>query len=73
MTFQLNQILGSRNEDEKTYKDIKNSTFKYTLHCNMCAWNSSFYEATGSIYLDSGKMLCPFCRNREIMWQKSLI
>lgn len=70
--MQLNLPFGLRFE-----KDLDNHakypTFKYTLNCSQCDWNNSFYEASGSIYLDSHKMTCPFCKHKEIRWMKSIL
>ena len=71
--MRLNQSLGLRNEKNLTENYIEHSTFKYTLRCSNCSWNSSFYEETGSIGLDRNKMICPICKNREIGWLKSLV
>ena len=71
MTLQLNRLLGSRIENEVLDQKVKHSTFKYTLTCDECSWNISFYEASGSIYLNSHNMSCPFCKHREIKWIKS--
>ncbi len=42
-----------------------NQVLKYILKCETCLWNISFYESTESIYLDSKKMHCPMCEERE--------
>lgn len=73
MTLQLDRSLGLRTEKERVYNDVRYSTFKYTLKCNQCSWNISFYEASGSIHLDSHKMLCSFCKNNRFICQKSLL
>ena len=70
--MQLNQPIGLRSEKHMN-NHVKYSTFKYTLKCNQCSWNKSFYEASGSIYLNSHKMTCPYCKHREIRWIKSLL
>ena len=68
MSLQLNHSAGLRIEKDNLDMYLKPSTFKYTLRCNECSWNASFSETTGSIYLDSHKMLCPFCKLKEIRW-----
>jgi len=68
MTMQLNQPPSLRSENNFTGNYVEYSTFKYTLRCSNCSWNSSFYEASGSISLHSNKMVCPICKNREIHW-----
>ncbi len=71
MTLQMNKPKGLNIEKNVVENHAKYSTFKYNLRCNNCSWNISFYEASGSIYLNSHKMSCPFCKHREIMWVKS--
>ncbi len=68
MSLQLNHLVGLRIEKDDLDVHLKASTFKYALRCNQCSWNISFYEESGSIYLDSHKMLCPFCKQKEIRW-----
>lgn len=54
-------------------KEIKTEvSFKYLLKCNGCPWIVSFYEATGSIYIDSRKSRCPVCNRNEITVSKIL-
>ena len=71
MSLQLYHLDGLRIEKDDRDMRLKPSTFKYALKCNECSWSISFYEATGSIHLDDHKMLCPFCKQREIEWIKS--
>ncbi|HYZ96970.1 MAG TPA: hypothetical protein VE524_10280, partial [Nitrososphaeraceae archaeon] len=42
-----------------------NQVLKYVLKCDTCQWNTSFYESTEGIYLDSKKMHCPMCEERQ--------
>lgn len=42
-----------------------NQVLKFSLKCETCLWNISFYESTGSVYLDIKKMHCPMCKERE--------
>ncbi len=42
-----------------------NQVLKYVLKCDTCQWNISFYESTEGIYLDSKRMHCPMCEERE--------
>lgn len=69
----MNELTDFRNEKEKEYDFTNHLTFKYTLECNICLWKSSFYEVSGSIYLDSQKVSCPLCHNRQIIWQKTQV
>ncbi|HKR72470.1 MAG TPA: hypothetical protein VJR94_00010 [Candidatus Nitrosocosmicus sp.] len=71
MTLQLDQSLDLKMENSLTQNHVKNSTFKYILRCSACSWNISFYEASGSLYLQSQKMVCPFCKEKEIRGIKS--
>lgn len=73
MSLQLNHSVGLRIEKDDLDTYLKPSTFKYELRCNQCSWNVSFYEATGSIHLDDHKLLCPFCKQKEMRWIKSPI
>ncbi len=70
MSLQLNHLGGLRIEKDDMDIHLETSTFKYTLRCNQCSWNASFYEASGSIHLDNHKMLCPICKQKEIRWIK---
>lgn len=71
MNLQLNYPLGLKTKKDDLDMHLKPSTFKYDLNCNQCSWNVSFYEVSGSIYLDSHKMLCPLCRQKDIRWIRS--
>ncbi len=70
MSLQLNHSVGLRIEKDGLDIHRKPPAFKYVLRCNQCSWNVSFSEASGSIYLDSHKMLCPFCKHKEIRWMR---
>jgi hypothetical protein len=43
-----------------------NLSYKHFLKCKSCLWNITFYESTGSIHLNSKKMCCPICKEREM-------
>ena len=73
MSLQLNHSSSLRFEKDDLQIRLKPSTFKYGLRCNQCSWRVSFYEATGSIHLDNHKMLCPFCKHKQMRWIKSPI
>ena len=47
-----------------------NQVLKYVLKCDTCQWNISFYESTEGIYLDSKKMHCHMCDEREKKYLK---
>lgn len=71
MTLQMNKSREISIQKDVSENNDKYSTFKYSLRCNECFWNVSFYEASGSICLDSHRMSCPFCKHRKIRWIKS--
>jgi|tagenome__1003787_1003787.scaffolds.fasta_scaffold20738018_1 Zn finger protein HypA/HybF involved in hydrogenase expression len=53
----------------KEYKSVNlNPTiFKHLLKCTSCLWKLTFYESTGSsIPIDSKKMRCPACKEKEM-------
>ncbi len=42
-----------------------NLVFKHLLKCESCLWNITFYESTGYISVDSKKIDCPKCKERD--------
>jgi hypothetical protein len=58
---QIKESVHTMDSDDNT----DNQVFKYVLKCETCLWSISFYESTESIYLDSKKMHCPMCEERE--------
>ena len=43
-----------------------NLVFKHLLKCESCLWNITFYESTGYIPVDSKKIDCPKCKEKEM-------
>jgi hypothetical protein len=44
-----------------------NPTFKHFIKCTSCSWKITFYEPTGkSIPVNSKKMHCPLCKEKEM-------
>jgi hypothetical protein len=44
-----------------------NPIFKHFIKCNSCLWKITFYESTGrSISIDSKKMRCPVCKEKDM-------
>lgn len=52
--------------DSYNNTDNVNQSFKHFLKCKSCLWKITFYESTGSINLNSKKMRCPMCKEKEI-------
>ena len=62
---QINTLLETNDSDNNNNNGI-NLPFKHLLKCKSCLWKITFYESTGSIRLDSEKMRCPMCKEREM-------
>jgi hypothetical protein len=58
----------SKKGNELGIKNINfNPTFKHLLKCKSCLWKIAFYEPTGtSIPINSKKIRCPVCKEREM-------
>lgn len=73
MTLQdVHPLAPMQNRIQNDNKFVR-SIFRYTLKCDECLWNTSFYEASGSLHLASHKIVCPLCKNNELGWIKSLL
>ena len=59
------QIPESLNTKDYT-KNSLNNPFKHFIKCTSCLWNITFYEATGRIPLNSKKIRCPICKEKEM-------
>lgn len=45
----------------------KNLMFKHFLKCNSCLWEITIYESAGSSKsINSKKIRCPLCKEKEI-------
>ena len=62
---QIITLLETNDSDNNNNNGI-NLPFKHLLMCKSCLWKITFYESTGSIHLNSEKMRCPMCKEREI-------
>ena len=64
---QENAFRQPMNKEDQSDQDI---LFKYFIKCDSCPWSTSFYEASGSIHLDTVRLLCPTCFKKEVIWWK---
>lgn len=47
--------------------NLNPTIFKHLLKCTTCLWKITFYEPTGkSIPINSKKMRCPACKEKEM-------
>jgi len=67
MSLIYKQATESSIKSKEVDKNINsNFLFKYLLKCKSCLWNITFYESTGSISINSKKIRCPVCKEKEI-------
>lgn len=53
--------------EDQSEQDI---LFRYFIKCESCSWNTSFYEVSGNIHLDTARLRCPTCFKKEVRWWK---
>ena len=43
-----------------------NPIFKHLLKCTSCLWNITFYESTGYVPVNSKRIHCPVCKEKDM-------
>ena len=64
---QKNSSQQSMDKENPYHQD---TLFKYFLKCDCCAWNASFYDASGNIHLNIMTLRCPTCFKKQVRWKK---
>ena len=65
------QVAKSLKTKESIDNTKVNPTFKHFLKCKSCLWKITFYESTGnSISINSKKIRCPVCKEKEMNFTK---
>ncbi|MGN6709842.1 MAG: hypothetical protein ACTHKF_10910, partial [Candidatus Nitrosocosmicus sp.] len=63
------QVIPSLKTTNESYNNAKVSpSFKHFLKCKSCLWKVTFYKSSGnnSISINSKKIHCPVCKEKEM-------